>query len=381
MCGIAGFFDARPAARATREAVVAAMTEALRHRGPDDGGLWVDADAGIALGSRRLAIIDVSPAGHQPMVSADGRYVIAYNGEIYNHAELGLRLRAEGVALRGHSDTEILLEGVARRGLAAALAECEGMFAFALWDRETRELTLARDRLGIKPVYWARMGGVFVFGSELKALARHPAWSPEIDPGALAEFLRLGSVPAPLSIYRGVHKLAPGMLLTLAGGEVRQARYWDLPALAAAGRRQPLAGGESEVLSDLEKVLRRSVRNEMVSDVPLGAFLSGGIDSSLVTALMQAESGRPVKTFTIGFSAEGYDEARHANQVPEPELPYRQAHRALDQSRRRRARREAHTGRRRLAPQIPCLEGRFDEPRHARDARRAALQAAVFLAA
>jgi asparagine synthase (glutamine-hydrolysing) len=315
MCGIAGFFDARPAARATREAVVAAMTEALRHRGPDDGGLWVDADAGIALGSRRLAIIDVSTAGHQPMVSADGRYVIAYNGEIYNHAELASRLRAQGVALRGHSDTEILLEGVARWGLAAALAECEGMFAFALWDRETRELTLARDRLGIKPVYWARMGGVFVFGSELKALARHPAWSPEIDPGALAEFLRLGYVPAPLSIYRGAHKLAPGMLLTLAGGEVRQARYWDLPALAAAGRRHPLAGGESEVLSDLEKVLRRSVRNEMVSDVPLGAFLSGGIDSSLVTALMQAESGRPVKTFTIGFSAEGYDEARHAKQV------------------------------------------------------------------
>ena len=317
MCGIAGFLDDRPATRASREAVVSAMTEALRHRGPDDGGVWVDAEAGIALGNRRLAIIDISPAGHQPMASADGRYVIAYNGEIYNHRELAERLRQQGVALRGHSDTEVLVEGFARWGVVPTLRECEGMFALALWDRQTRALTLIRDRLGIKPLYWGRAGRALLFGSELKALHRHPDWRPEIDPDSVAAFLRFGYVPAPYSIYRTVHKLEPGTMLTLgADGEPRIERYWDLQQAAAAARLDaPGETDETALLGEIESTLRRAVRNEMVSDVPLGAFLSGGVDSSLVTALMQAESPRPVKTFTIGFTANGFDEARHAKQV------------------------------------------------------------------
>ncbi len=316
MCGISGFFDERPATRASREAVVSAMTDSLRHRGPDDSGSWIDAEAGIALGHRRLAIIDVSAGGHQPMATANGRYVIVFNGEIYNYRDVAERLRQSGAALRSRSDTEVLIEGFARWGIVPTLAECEGMFAFALWDRARRELTLARDRLGIKPLYWGRAGRAFVFGSELKALRRHPEWRGEIDPDAVAAYLRFGYVPAPMSIYRGVHKLEPGTILTLrAGGEAQLERYWDLMAVAATARRDPLAESEGELLDELEGVLRRAVRNEMVADVPLGAFLSGGVDSSLVTALMQAESARPVKTFTIGFTAEGYDEARHAKEV------------------------------------------------------------------
>jgi asparagine synthase (glutamine-hydrolysing) len=251
------------------------------------------------------------------MASADGRYVIAYNGEVYNHRELAERLRQQGVALRGHSDTEVLIEGFARWGIAQTLRDCEGMFALALWDRQMRALTLVRDRLGIKPLYWGRAGRAVVFGSELKALRCHPDWQPAIDPDSVAAFLRFGYVPAPYSIYRGVHKLEPAMMLTLgADSEPRLERYWDL-RLAAAGARAEAASDadEAALLGDLESTLRRAIRNEMVSDVPLGAFLSGGIDSSLVTALMQAESPRPVKTFTIGFTADGFDEARHAKQV------------------------------------------------------------------
>src|SRR5260370_19187054 len=209
MCGIAGFLDDRPATRGGREAVVSAMTEALRHRGPDDGGVWVDAEAGIALGNRRPAIIDISPAGRQPMASADGRYVIAYNGEIYNHRELAERLRQDGTVVRGHSDPEVLSEGLARWGVVPTLRECEGMFALALWDRQKRELTLIRDRLGIKPLYWGRAGRALLFGSELKALHRHPDWRPEIDPDAVAAFLRFGCQPAPPSLYPGVPKAEP----------------------------------------------------------------------------------------------------------------------------------------------------------------------------
>ncbi len=316
MCGITGFLDTRPATRAAREAVLLAMAEALRHRGPDDGGSWVDAEAGIALAQRRLAIIDLSPTGHQPMMSADGRYVITFNGEIYNYRELAERLRQEGVSLRGRSDTEVLLEGVARWGLREALAASEGMFAFALWDRKTRALTLARDRLGIKPLYWGRRGSLLFFGSELKALRRHPGWQPEIDRDALSAFMRFGYVPAPFSIYRQVQKLEPGTLLVLDGaGEQRIERYWDLRRQAALGSAHPALGSEAELLDELEQVLRRAVGNEMVSDVPLGAFLSGGIDSSLVTALMQAQSSQPIKTFTIGFEEDGFDEAKHAARV------------------------------------------------------------------
>ncbi len=316
MCGITGFLEERPRTRAAREAIVTAMAATLRHRGPDDAGTWIDAEAGIALGHRRLSIIDLSASGHQPMITADGRYAVTYNGEIYNHAELAARLRQEGVRLRGRSDTEVLIEGVARWGIGETLAQCEGMFALALWDRATRRLTLARDRLGIKPLYWSRQGGLFLFASELKALEAHPDWRPAIDRDALASFLRFGYVPAPRCIYRDTHKLEPGTMLTVSGaGEPRCERYWDLRRVAIEARRDAGGGSEEARLGELEQVLRRAVRNEMVSDVPLGAFLSGGIDSSLVTALMQAESARPVKTFTIGFTQAGYDEAQHAKRV------------------------------------------------------------------
>ncbi len=316
MCGITGFLGEQPAPLAAREATLLAMTEALRHRGPDDGGIWLDASAGIALGHRRLSIIDLSPAGHQPMTTADGRFVITYNGEIYNYAEIAGRLREAGATLRGTSDTEVLIESIARWGLRDTLKQCEGMFAFALWDRERRELTLARDRLGIKPLYWGRASGLLVFGSELKALRAHPGWQPEIDRAAVAAFLRFGYVPAPMSIYRHVQKLEPGtLLIARLNGEPRLERYWDLRAAARSADDAAAAESETETLAALEKVLRRAVRNEMVSDVPLGAFLSGGIDSSLLTALMQQEAPRPVKTFTIGFSNRGYDEAQHAKRV------------------------------------------------------------------
>ena len=291
------------------------MTSALAHRGPDDSGIWTDAEAGIALGHRRLAIIDVSPLGHQPMSTADGRYIVTYNGEIYNYDVLAAHLRQAGVIFRGRSDTEVLIEAFARWGVRETLAECEGMFAIALWDRETRSLTLARDRLGIKPLYWSNSDGRFFFASELKALHRHPDWRPAIDPAAITSFLRFGYVPAPHSIYRDTYKLEPGTLLTVSGeNEPHIERYWDLRGIAA--QRQPASpGDELDQLAELDTVLRRAVRNEMVADVPLGAFLSGGIDSSLVTALMQTQSPRPVRTFSIGFAQEGYDEAGHAKRV------------------------------------------------------------------
>jgi asparagine synthase (glutamine-hydrolysing) len=316
MCGITGFLDQRPRPRAAPEATVAAMSAALTHRGPDDSGLWCDPEAGIALGHRRLSIIDLSPGGHQPMSSADGRYLITYNGEIYNYAEVAERLRQQGVPLRSRSDTEVLIEGFARWGIAETLALCEGMFALALWDRQRRCLTLARDRLGIKPLYWSRQDGLFLFASELKALHRHPDWRASIDRDAMAAFLRFGYVPGPLSIYRDTHKLAPGALLTIdPDGTVQPASYWRFADVAEEGLRSPRSGSDDERVAELERVLRRAVRNEMVSDVPLGAFLSGGVDSSLVVALMQAESSRPVRSFTIGFTGDGYDEAGHARRV------------------------------------------------------------------
>ncbi|MGO8920860.1 MAG: asparagine synthase (glutamine-hydrolyzing) [Stellaceae bacterium] len=316
MCGITGFLGERPATLPAREAALLAMTEALRHRGPDDGGIWIDAQAGIALGHRRLSIIDLSPTGHQPMTTADGRFVITYNGEIYNYADIAGRLREAGAILRGTSDTEVLIESIARWGIRDTLRHCEGMFAFALWDRERRELTLARDRLGIKPLYWGRANAVLVFGSELKALRAHPGWQPEIDRAALAAYLRFGYVPAPMSIFRHVRKLEPGtMLIARLNGEPRLERYWDIRAAASSAHDADATQSETDMLGALETVLRRAVRNEMVSDVPLGAFLSGGIDSSLVTTLMQLEAPRPVKTFTIGFSSRGYDEAQHAKRV------------------------------------------------------------------
>ena len=291
------------------------MADAITHRGPDDSGVWVDGVAGVALAHRRLAILDLSPTGHQPMLSVSGRFVMVFNGEIYNHLEL--REELAGQIWRGHSDTETLLAAFERWGFEATLKKCVGMFAIALWDRESRTLTLTRDRLGEKPLYYGWQGETFLFGSELKALRAHPAFGAEIDRDALALFLRHNAVPAPYSIYRDIHKLPPGTFLTLHAGQkdARPVAYWSARAVAEAGQRNLFRGSDAEAATELERLLKQSIAGQMLADVPLGAFLSGGIDSTTVVALMQAQSARPVKTFTIGFNETGYNEAEHAHAV------------------------------------------------------------------
>jgi asparagine synthase (glutamine-hydrolysing) len=318
MCGIAGFLTPSGLAQGAGR-TVAAMTDAIAHRGPDDSGQWLDEAAGVALGHRRLAVIDLSAAGHQPMASASGRYVLSYNGEIYNFRDLRAELDTAGAspAWRGHSDTEVMLAAIDHWGVGGAVERLNGMFAFALWDRESRVLTLGRDRLGEKPLYYGHAGGSFLFGSELKALAAHPEFEREVDRGALAAFLRRSYVPAPHSIWQGIAKLAPGHLVEIRDGGRRVGEpicYWDFRAAAEAGARDPLPAGP-ELTDRLEALLKDAVLRRMAADVPLGAFLSGGIDSSTVVALMQAQSPRPVKTFTIGFDEEAYDEAGHARAV------------------------------------------------------------------
>jgi len=295
------------------------MTDAIRHRGPDDEGQWLDPDAGVALGHRRLSIIDLSVEGHQPMVSASGRYVIIYNGEIYNYRELRRVEESHGARWRGHSDTEVLLALIERVGPLEALRAAVGMFAVALWDKKERALFLARDRLGEKPLYYGQSSGVLLFGSELKALRAHQACPKELDRGAVALFLRHNYIPAPYSIYRGIHKLEPGRIACFttatAGPEI--SAYWSAREAAAAGLAAPFADGEAEYLSALAAQLEVTVRDQMISDVPLGAFLSGGVDSSLIVALMQRQGGPPVRTFTIGFHEAEWDESKHARAVAE----------------------------------------------------------------
>ncbi|MBI2884520.1 MAG: asparagine synthase (glutamine-hydrolyzing) [Candidatus Methylomirabilis oxyfera] len=317
MCGIAGCLDARGARGADSLAATGeAMAATLRHRGPDGAGVWIDPAVGIALAHRRLAILDLSPAGRQPMVSSCGRFVLTYNGEIYNYVELRDALVAAGRPFRGHSDTEVLVEACAEWGVEATLRRLLGMFAFAVWDRTTRMLMLARDRIGIKPLYWARFGTLLLFGSELKALRAHDGWTPEIDRDSLAAFVRYGHVPAPYSIYRGVSKLLPGELLVVGpDGEPRISSYWDPARIVAAAQSERLDISEAEAVDDLEWLLGDAVVRHMAADVPLGAFLSGGIDSSLVVALMQAHSNRPINTFTIAFREERFNEADHARAV------------------------------------------------------------------
>ncbi|MDR3441052.1 asparagine synthase (glutamine-hydrolyzing) [Telmatospirillum sp.] len=317
MCGLAGFIDLTSrAATYDLEAQAVAMADRMRLRGPDDGGVWSDSAAGVALAQRRLSIVDLSPAGHQPMVSASGRFVIVYNGEVYSHQDIRPELEARGIRFRGYSDTEVILESCAAFGVAATVARLIGMFAFALWDREERTLTLVRDRLGIKPLYWGQFGDLFLFGSELKALRAHNGWAPVIDRAAAASFLRRNCVPSPQSIYQGVHKLQPGRILVLRPhGRPSIETYWDARQVAVEGQRHRLAIGDSEAVDRLETLLADAVGRRMIADVPLGALLSGGIDSSAVVALMQAQSDRPVKTFSIGFEAAGFDEAGHAKAV------------------------------------------------------------------
>jgi asparagine synthase (glutamine-hydrolysing) len=315
MCGIAGYWDDRGLPNQALQ-VLQRMTSAIAHRGPDDAGEACDESSGLAIGHRRLSIIDLSPTGHQPMVSSSSRYRIVYNGEIYNFRELRAELQGAGASFRGTSDTEVLLEAFEHWGLLPTLKRIAGMFAFALWDNETRSLHLVRDRVGEKPLYYGFMDGVLLFGSELKALRQHPSWDASIDRGALALYLRFSYVPAPHTIYAGVRKVRPGTMVTFRGGrEPEEQQYWSAMQVAERGMLDPLELSEAALIDACEERLSQTISEQMISDVPLGAFLSGGIDSSLVTALMQAQSAGRVKTFTIGFPIAAYNEATHARAV------------------------------------------------------------------
>jgi asparagine synthase (glutamine-hydrolysing) len=325
MCGLTGIFDpsGRDASGLARP--IAAMTARLEHRGPDDHGLWVDADTGIALGHRRLSIVDLSPEGHQPMMSVEGRHVIAFNGEIYNFKSLRAELAAQGHTFRGTSDTEVLLAVIERDGLDAALNRISGMFAFALWDRAERRLHLVRDRLGKKPLYYGWVQNKLVFASELKAITAVPGFQPQVDRAALTAYLRYQYVPAPCSIWKGIWKLPPGHRISLdmdAFGTAmdpmlhrRALPYWSMRSVAEQAVQRRFTGSPDAMIDRLDAVLNNAVAERMIADVPLGAFLSGGIDSSLIVAMMQSQSAKPVQTFTIGFNEGFYNEADDARRV------------------------------------------------------------------
>ena len=350
MCGLAGSWAPRGGRDGDElEGIARDMAQLVEARGPDDSGEWVDPEAGIALGHRRLAIIDLSPGGRQPMVSAAGALVIAYNGEIYNFRELRAELESAGVSFRGESDTEVLLEACAAWGIERALGRCIGMFAIALWDRVSRRLHLARDRLGIKPLYWGRIaGGGLVFASQPKCFGAHPDWRPAVDRASFAEYLRHGYVNAPRCIYRDAFQVRPGHMVTLdARGEAREHCYWDAVAVARDGAGSRERPDDVEAVERLDGLLRDAVARRMVADVPLGAFLSGGIDSSTVVALMQSQSGRPVRTFSIGFSEKRFDEATHARAVAR--------HLGTDHT-------ELYVEPDHAIDLVPTLSERFDEP-------------------
>ncbi|HIK26109.1 MAG TPA: asparagine synthase (glutamine-hydrolyzing) [Thermosynechococcus sp. M46_R2017_013] len=321
MCGLVGFLNA--AFSGDWPATIRKMSATLSHRGPDDEGVWIDEAAGIALGHRRLAILDLSPAGHQPMVSDCGRYVLVFNGEIYNHLELRQELTVLGAApsWRGHSDTETLLAALSYWGVATTLEKLVGMFALALWDRKDRVLTLARDRIGEKPLYYGWVDGALVFASELKAIRAYPTFANPIDRDALALYFRYSWIPAPYSIYENIWKLPAGTYLqwfaeTLSPNtQGTPQAYWSLERVIAKGLAHPFPRTEEEAATELEDLLRQSLKGQLLADVPLGAFLSGGIDSSTVVALMQSLSAQPVKTFTIGFYEHAYNEAQYAKVV------------------------------------------------------------------
>jgi asparagine synthase (glutamine-hydrolysing) len=322
MCGLVGFLGGLAGDGQFADGVLLErMTKTLVTRGPDDAGYWVDEGCRVGLGHRRLSIVDLSPAGHQPMVSRSGRYVLVFNGEIYNHMDCRALLTTTGGAWRGHSDTETLLAGFEAWGIQETVKRCIGMFAFAVWDRDSQSLTLGRDRMGEKPLYYGWQGAgrqaTFLFGSELKALKAHPAFMAGIDRNALCLLMRHNYIPAPYSIYQGIAKLEAGCLLAVSLGqpEPRLERYWSTSSVAMSGCATPFMGTSAQAIEALEVLLKSAVQQQMMADVPLGAFLSGGIDSSTVVALMQAQSSRPVKTFTIGFNEEGYNEAVHAKAV------------------------------------------------------------------
>lgn len=361
MCGVAGLISAEP----IEEGLLRRMADVIAHRGPDDSGTWLSQDRQVGLGHRRLSIVDLSPLGHQPMASADGRFVIAFNGEIYNHAELRAELNADGSGpeWRGHSDTETLVEATARWGLRQALEKSVGMFALAVWDRQERRLHLARDRFGEKPLYFGWVGSDFVFASELKSLRAHPRFDNEVDRRALRLYASRGYVPAPLSIYRHIYKLAPGTVLAAGlnvaaqrpsgppipgeamSGLVLQ-RYWSYREVQQQGLASQIPS-EAEALERLEQAMAAAIGGQSIADVPVGAFLSGGIDSSLVVGLYQKYSSRKVRTFTIGFEEEAFNEAHHAKAVA--------AHFGTEHHERYVTFREAQEV-------IPLLPAMYDEP-------------------
>lgn len=318
MCGLAGLFSPRGETDAALTALTESMCDRIVHRGPDDSGTWTDAASGIALGFRRLSIIDLSPLGHQPMASASGRYRITFNGEVFNFAELREELHRAGASFRGHSDTEVILAAFEAWGIDRAVTRFVGMFAMAVWDTQERALTLIRDRLGIKPLHVAQLPDGIAFASELKSLAVLPGFTRDVDPDALALYLRYLYVPAPLSIYRGVRKLPAGHLLTIRDPRAplpASRPFWSLDEVVRRGRANLFTGTAEEAAAELDRQLGAAVRLRMVADVPLGALLSGGIDSTVVVAMMQEASARPVRTFTIGFEEAEYDEAPHARAV------------------------------------------------------------------
>ncbi len=319
MCGIAGLLNSRGSSAAELGTLTGAMTASLAHRGPDADGVWIDGERGIGLGHRRLAIVDLTHAGAQPMISADERWITVYNGELYNTEDLRAEIEASGhrVNWRGHSDTEVILETVTLWGVVEATKKFNGIFALALWDRRDRRLWLVRDRLGVKPLYWGKLpNGGLLFGSELRALRAHPRFDAALNMSAVAGYLRSACVAAPLTIYRDAWKLPPAHILSAsAEEEPKLTRYWNLREIAAAGQRSLDRRSDAEVTDELENLLTDAVGRQMVADVPLGAFLSGGIDSSTVVALMQKQSSRPVRTFSIGFHEQAFNEATHAHAV------------------------------------------------------------------
>lgn len=355
MCGLAGFLQGGiNLAHDDMASRARAMISLLRHRGPDDADTWADAEAGIALGHSRLAVLDLSDNGRQPMDSSSGRYVIAFNGEIYNHLSLREQLERDGmrqVPWRGHSDTETLLAGIEAWGLEGTLKKSIGMFALALWDRQERVLCLARDRLGEKPLYYGSQKGTFFFASELKAIKAHPLFEGQIDRDAIALQLRLGYIPAPCSIYKDIKKLLPGCFLKINGGSNTQLEapvpYWSLDEVVKSGMDAPFAGSDEEAIQSLNNILRNSVHQQMVADVPLGAFLSGGVDSTTIVALMQSQSSRRVKTFSIGYNEAGYNEAEYAKAVAQ--------YLGTDHT-------ELYVSSRQALDVIPLLPALYDEP-------------------
>jgi len=358
MCAVTGLWAPRGPSGAELHDIARRMADSLAYRGPDDSGVWVQESTGLAFGHRRLSIVDLSAEGHQPMASPGLRYVISYNGEVYNSAELRRELAPAGFRFRGHSDTEVMLAAFEAWGIKVALSRFIGMFAFALWDQERRELHLVRDRLGIKPLYYGWVNGRLLFASELKALRASPGFDNPVDRGALTLYLRYNYVPAPYSIYRGIYKLLPGQLLTITEEQIARKLpteelakgaqvYWSAREVATEGINGRFTGSDTEARERLDCLLRDAVRLRMVADVPLGAFLSGGVDSSTVVALMQAQSPRPIKTFSIGFHENRYDEAGHASCVAR--------HLGTDHT-------ELYVNAEEAQAVIPSLPQMFDEP-------------------